>query len=89
MHVLKNAMSYKEVVIVSITSTKTYKVGISLVCERKFNDGYEMIFLLTCQPSSKFMDFVIECIVTGGRRYSADLLLEMPSQINFQWLACD
>ena len=37
----------KELVFVSITSTKTYEVGKSLVCERKSRDGYETILLST------------------------------------------
>ena len=49
MHVLKCDVvdTKKEVVFVSITSTETYEVGKSLVCERKSSDGYEMILLTT------------------------------------------
>ena len=66
-HVLKNSMLEKEVVLMSITFTKIDEVDKSLVCERKSSDRYgsfsqllnDLIVDHHC-PKKVIMDFVGE-----------------------------
>ena len=49
----------KKVTFMSITSTKTYEVGETLVCERKSSDGYKTILLSTIFQGSRDLNLYI------------------------------
>ena len=66
------------------TSTKTFEAALVYLSFVKGNLVMG-IRQFCCQPSSKQLSWIllvrngtIECIVIGGRRYSTDLLLQMP-----------